>query len=1142
MKKRIPTVRRLFAGVATIGLTTAMAAVFLVTPAGATISSPGSGSGTVTVNGNVTFSATGTANTGSCALIGDESSTTLQLLNSSNAVVDSGSNHLGFANEGAASVSFSYPTYQSPNGTYTLKDAESYYTGTFCSHPTNNYSETVVFANTTSLTYTGATSGAPGQSVTVSANLNMSGITTPAGQTVTFALSGGNSVNATTNASGVASATLTVTGATRGATITASYNGGYFFYPTSSTSSGFTVTTDPTNVSVGASTTTPAFGQSDTFTASVNSTAFGTNPNGIPTGTIQFQVNGTNFGSPVGLSGGTAQFTDPSLGDAGPYTIAAIYSGDLNYSGNSGSTGVTVMAATTKTALVANPASTVFGQSVNFTATVTTQPPGAGTPTGTVTFQINGSPFGNPVSLNGSGQATSESISTLGANGYSITAIFNGSTDFAGSSNLVNYTVGQAASSTSEVSSASSFAVYGQGITFTATVSDNSANSTGTPTGSVDFRIEGVSPGTTSQGSFSDIGANPLNGNSASSPSISSLNPGAYNVEAIYGGDSNFTGSSTTISQFVTPDTTTTTLSSTVPTSVYGQPVSVSATVSANPPGAGTPTGQVDFQIVNNAPGSVATDLGDVPLSAGTASIALPNEPAGSYTVSATYGGSPLADFQGSTNTLLQTVNPDPTTTAVTTSVSPSVFGQTVTFTATVGANSPGAGTPTGTVTFSDGSTPLSTVNLAVVGGSDQASLTTSALSVGTHAITATYNGDPNFVTSNNSLTQTVNQDPSTTTITQNGGSEPGQPVSFTATVTANAPGSGTPTGTVIFELSGAPIGAPVTLSGGRATSDTLTDLTPGTYAVTAVYSGDGDFLTSTGSGNQPVGLATTTTSLVASPNPSTFSQVVTLTATVSVVAPGSGTATGTVDFYNGANLLGSALLSGGQASITTNSLAIGPHNLTASYVGDADFLPSQSSSLSDTVEGIPTITGLASSLNPSDYGQSVTVTATVTPQASGPNPTGTVTFRDGSTQIGTASLQNTGGVFTASISSSALSVGHHPITASYSGDSVHDGSATAAALVQIVNQTPTTLVAHPEAKGGILTAVLTTAQGPLAGQTLVFTAGTTALCTGVTDSTGTVSCTIGLGKQIAVRDAGSYTVNYVATTDYGGSTATGAA
>ncbi len=896
------------------------------------------------------------------------------------------------------------------------------------------------------------------------------------------------------------------------------------------------MTQDPSNVAVSASPTTPAYGQPDVFTASVNSTAYGLNPNGTPTGNVEFQVNGNNFGSPVTLTGGSASITDPSIGNAAPYTITAIYSGDTNYSPNSGNTGVTVEAATTSTSVVAAPTSTVYGQSVDFTATVHTQPPGAGTATGTVTFQIDGSPFGNPVPLNGSGQATSQSIATLGANGYSITAIFNGSTDFAGSSSTVNYTVGQASSSTSEVTSATPYAVYGQGITYTATVTDASANSTGTPTGSVDFQVEGVSPGTTSQGSYTDIGSGALNGNTASSPTISTLNPGVYNVEAIYGGDSNFTGSSTTISQFVTPDTTTTTLSSSVPTSVYGQPVSVTASVSANAPGAGLPTGQVDFQIVNNQPGSTATDLGDVTLSGGSAGIALPNEPAGSYTVTATYEGSPLADFQGSTTTIVQTVNPDPTTTVVTTSGSPSVSGQTVTFTATVSANSPGAGTPTGTVTFSDGATPLDTVNLAVVGGSDQASLTTSALAVGTHAITATYSGDDNFVTSNNSLTQTVNQDQSTTVLTQNGGTQPDQPVSFTATVTANGPGSGTPTGTVIFELSGAPLGDPVALVGGQATSETLTDLTPGVYAITAVYSGDTNFLTSTGSGNQAVGMASTTTSLVASPSPSTYSQAVTLTATVNVVAPGSGTPTGTVDFYNGQYLIGSALLNGGQASITTSSLPIGSDSLSASYVGDADYMASQSSAYAQAVGVIPTSTSLGTSPNPSSYGQTVTLSATVAPQSPyGGTPTGTVTFSNGSMTLGTVPLL--GGQ--AALTVSNLPVGSDQLTATYSGDGSYGSSATASATTQTVTQAKTTLTAATMS-AGVVSATLTTAYGPVAGATVTFTAGSTTLCTATTNAQGVASCLLTAAHQLTVDLDGGYTASYAATTDYSAATATG--
>src|SRR5439155_1181965 len=94
------------------------------------------------------------------------------------------------------------------------------------------------------------------------------------------------------------------------------------------------------------------------------------------------------------------------------------------------------------------------------------------------------------------------------------------------------------------------------------------------------------------------------------------------------------------------------------------------------------------------------------------------------------------------------------TTTGFTSSVQPSVFGQPVTFTATVAAKSPGAGTPTGTVTFKDGSSTLGTGTL---NSSGQAMFTTSTLAVGPHSITASYGGDATFKESTSpKFTQTV--------------------------------------------------------------------------------------------------------------------------------------------------------------------------------------------------------------------------------------------------------------------------------------------------------------------------------------------------------------------------------------------------
>ena len=87
-------------------------------------------------------------------------------------------------------------------------------------------------------------------------------------------------------------------------------------------------------------------------------------------------------------------------------------------------------------------------------------------------------------------------------------------------------------------------------------------------------------------------------------------------------------------------------------------------------------------------------------------------------------------------------VQKDATTTGVTSSVNPAIVGHVVTFTATVHASAPGTGKPTGTVTFKDITTVLGTATLNSAG---QATFSTTALAVGTHAITASYAGDTNF-------------------------------------------------------------------------------------------------------------------------------------------------------------------------------------------------------------------------------------------------------------------------------------------------------------------------------------------------------------------------------------------------------------
>ena len=364
-----------------------------------------------------------------------------------------------------------------------------------------------------------------------------------------------------------------------------------------------------------------------------------------------------------------------------------------------------------------------------------------------------------------------------------------------------------------------------------------------------------------------------------------------------------------------------------------------------------------------------------------------------------------------------------PTSTALTSSLNPANFGQSVTFMATV----TGADDITGTVQFFYGGTSLgSPVTLAA----GMASLTTSTLPVGTDSITAIYSGDTyNAASYSPVLNETITGSASASTTALATSVNPvivGHPVTFTATVTGSSP-----TGTIKFMDGGASLGSPVTLAAGVATLTTST-LAPGTHFITAVYSGDSANPTSTSGVLSEAILAPTTTIVISSLNPATVGQYVTFTATVTGSSP-----TGKVQFLNGAASLGSSVtLSGGSATMTTSSLSAGTHSITAVYSGDSSNSVSTSAVLSEVVNLNARTPTIASSLNPATAGQSVTFTSTVP----GNSPTGTVQFMDGDIGLG-APVALKGGA--ASLTFSKISVGTHAITAVYSGDGSNAGGAS---------------------------------------------------------------------------------------------------
>ena len=276
---------------------------------------------------------------------------------------------------------------------------------------------------------------------------------------------------------------------------------------------------------------------------------------------------------------------------------------------------------------------------------------------------------------------------------------------------------------------------------------------------------------------------------------------------------------------------TTTTLSTSTATAVFGQIETLTATVSSQ---AGTPIGTVFFRDGNTLLGSAPLDAAGratIPVSLGI----------GTHALTASFSGT--TGFADSTSAAAAvTVNPAATTVALRSSVNPAVTGQAVTFTATVAAVAPGAGTPTGTVTFKDGNVVLGTV---AVGTGGTATFTTSFAAAGGHAITAVYSGDANFVGSSQALTEQVNaattrKATTTALLASANPARVGQAVTFTATV-RDPSGTGTPTGTVTFFV-GNTVVARVTLDANGQARLRGSFSVAGRFTIRAVYSGDATF------------------------------------------------------------------------------------------------------------------------------------------------------------------------------------------------------------------------------------------------------------------------------------------------------------
>lgn len=550
----------------------------------------------------------------------------------------------------------------------------------------------------------------------------------------------------------------------------------------------------------------------------------------------------------------------------------------------------------------------------------------------------------------------------------------------------------------------------GESLSLTALVTDTTAQSI--PTGEVSFTDQ---VGSTT----SSLNGSPVTLDNAGRATLSGVTlsgVGTHTITANYGGaDLAFSASSVTAQVTVNKAEVSITGPASQPVQVtVGQAGSVPVTV-GGVNRVGAPTGSLDYDLVNASNVSVAS--ASLPLTAGsadsTATVPLPSTlEAGHYTLVMSYGGD--GSYAASASPVSIAIRVDQITPVIAWAPPAAItYGTNLSnlLNASVtSGNSAVAGTVVYTATPSGGS--AGTVTSSTVLGAGNYMLTATFTPADTAKYVTATKTVPLVV---NKASLTVTADPKSITY--------GEVPQYTATLTGfveSETASTAVTGAAVFSVNPANPSA----AGTYTITPALGTLASSNYSFVS-------FVPAT----LTIGKATPVLTLTSSASPSLLTTAVTFTATAPLQA------TGTVTFYDGATALGTVTLSHGVAAYTTSSLAVGTHSITASYAGDNNYAAATRAAVSQVVGKATGMIALVSSANPSLLTTGITFTATAPPQA-----TGTVTFYDGATALGSVALSQ--GV--ATYVTSSLSAATHSITAVYAGDSNY-AAATSSAVSQVV-------------------------------------------------------------------------------------------
>jgi hypothetical protein len=650
--------------------------------------------------------------------------------------------------------------------------------------------------------------------------------------------------------------------------------------------------------------------------AAVVLTANLTSNGATPTGSVQFLDGTTNLGSaPISAQGVASLSVAGRNWTVGSHSLTAVYAGDKS---NSASTSapfseIVNIAPTSTTVLSSlNPAG--LGANVIFTATVTSS---GGSSTGSVQFFDGAASLGsgNLTSAGASSATASFPTAALTLGTHTITAVYSGdsfdstSTSAAFTETIDNATIGIT------LRTSATPVVFGSPLTLTATVTGNGS----APSGTVNLQDSGATVATL-----------PVPSNGIVSFNNPSLAIGQHSLTAAYSGDANHAAATSAVVNQTIQQATTTALTASNLKPIAGTSVTLSATVTGV---SGKPfTGNVSFTDAGALLASVAAGAG------GVATLTTANLAPGQHTIIATYAGDTL-DATSSSTSVAVVVTDATTTTTLSTSANPINTGASLTLSSTVQGN---GGTPTGTVTFHDGGTVLTSVQVASTG---TATFSISTLAPGIHQLSASYSGDTDDSASTSPTTaEQVVQKTSVTLASSENPSLLQDSVAITIAV-GNGSTAAVPTGSVVL-MDGTTQLASLLLNGSGTATYTFQAPAVGTHTLVANYAGDNQ---NSPASSQPllqiVNLRPTTVSFSSSSTAISSGQQITL---ISVVkGTGSTPPTGTVSWVSGATTLGSAPIDSTGLATVTITPPQGSFATVAQYSGDSLYASSVSPAIS---------------------------------------------------------------------------------------------------------------------------------------------------------------------------------------------------